>query len=105
MDNPSQWITNYAATAKSTDGGKTWSVMDGSKRTNTNPAKDGRLPNLPAHVPGAQNFQMTAFAKPPAGSSDSYVYVYGTPMAALARLASLASPSILSLCSWCHLSV
>lgn len=76
---PGQWITNYAATAKSTDGGKTWSVMDGSKRTNTNPAKDGRLPNLPAHVPGAQNFQMTAFAKPPAGSSDSYVYVYGTP--------------------------
>ena len=76
---PGQWITNYAATAKSTDGGKTWSVIEGSKRTNTNPSKDSRLPNLPAHIPGAENFQMTAFAKPPAGSSDSYVYVYGTP--------------------------
>ena len=76
---PGKWITNYAATAKSTDGGKTWSVVEGSKRTNTNASKDGRLPKLPAHAPGAENFQMTAFAKPPAGSSDSYVYVYGTP--------------------------
>ncbi|WP_295646635.1 DUF4185 domain-containing protein [uncultured Corynebacterium sp.] len=76
---PGQWITNYAATAKSTDGGKTWSVIEGSKRTNTNPSRDSRLPKLPAHIPGAENFQMTAFAKPPAGSSDSYVYVYGTP--------------------------
>ena len=76
---PGQWITNYAATAQSTDGGKNWSVIEGSKRTNTNPSKDSRLPKLPSHTAGAENFQMTAFAKPPAGSSDSYIYVYGTP--------------------------
>lgn len=76
---PGKWITNYAATAKSTDGGRTWSVIEGSKRTNRHASPDSRLPKLPAHAPGAENFQMTAFAKPPAGSSDSYVYVYGTP--------------------------
>lgn len=76
---PGNWTTNYAATAKSTDGGKTWTVMEGSKRTNTNPSTSDKLPTLPAHVRGAENFQMTAFAAPPAESNDPYVYVYGTP--------------------------
>src|SRR5699024_5688276 len=49
---PGNWTTNYAATAKSTDGGKTWTVMEGSKRTNTNPSTSDKLPTLPAHVRG-----------------------------------------------------
>lgn len=94
--NPGSWTTNYAQTAKSTDGGKTWSVVPNSMRTNTSASNDSRLPTLVAHQPGAENFQMTAFAKTP--SADGFVYVYGTPngrsgQARLARIPEASFPT------------
>lgn len=74
---PGNWTTNYAATAESKDGGKTWSVVPNSYRTNKAAAKDPRLPNIPAYKVGADNFQMTAFSKAP--TDDGFVYVHGTP--------------------------
>ena len=87
------WTTNYAQTAKSTDGGKTWTVVPGTMRTNTSPARDSRMPNYEAYRSGNENFQMTAMVK-----DDGYVYVYGTPngragAARLARISEAAFPS------------
>ncbi|WP_459612103.1 DUF4185 domain-containing protein [Corynebacterium urogenitale] len=88
-----KWTTNYAQMAKSTDGGKTWSIIPGTMRTNTNPAKDSRMPEYEAYVDGNENFQMTAMTK-----HDGYVYVYGTPngrdgSARLARIREAQFPA------------
>lgn len=77
--NPGRWTTNYAQTAKSTDGGVTWEMMDSTMRTNRHASKDARLPNMPEYRAGNENFQMLAFAKPPADAADGYVYAFGTP--------------------------
>lgn len=74
-----QWTTNYAQTVVSEDGGRTFTPVDESTRTNSSPSTDPRLPQLPAHRSGDQNFQMTAMAKNPASQADDHVYVYGTP--------------------------
>ncbi|HIW95547.1 MAG TPA: DUF4185 domain-containing protein [Candidatus Corynebacterium gallistercoris] len=76
---PGQWTTNYAQTARSTDGGATWEVMDSTIRTNRHASRDSRLPTIPTYQAGNENFQMLAFAKPPAGAENSYVYIFGTP--------------------------
>ncbi|WP_408925806.1 DUF4185 domain-containing protein [Corynebacterium sp. YSMAA1_1_F7] len=104
---PGQWRTNYAATAKSTDGGKTFSVIRDSYRSSSVASGDSRLPDFPAHSPGADNFQMTAFAKPPqdTAAEDGYVYVYGTPsgrsgQARLARISEAEFPNFSSAEFW-----
>lgn len=93
---PGNWTTNYAQTAKSTDGGKTWQVVKDSMRTNTSASTNSRLPDLVPHVQGAENFQMTAYAKAP--KHDGFIYVYGTPngrdgQARLARIPEASFPS------------
>ena len=105
---PGQWRTNYAATAKSTDGGQTFSVVPGSYRTSSVASKDNRLHDLPAHSRGNDYFQMTAFAKAPKGSTagdDGYIYVYGTPsgrsgQARLARISEAEFPEFSSAEYW-----
>jgi hypothetical protein len=75
-DTPGRWTTNYSGIAYSDDNGQTWQVAPGSIR----PA--AALRSTRPFVSGNQNFQQSAFVKPPAGSPDAvagYVYAYGTP--------------------------
>ena len=75
-DTPGFWTTNYSGIAYSDDNGQTWQVAPGSIR----PAATGR--STRPYVSGNQNFQQSAFVKPPAGSPEAaagYVYAYGTP--------------------------
>lgn len=73
-DTPGRWTTNYAAVAYSDDNGQTWTVAPSSIRS------AGSFRTTTAYVSGNQNFQQSAFVRPPAGSADAnYVYVYGTP--------------------------
>lgn len=90
---PGYWDTNYAQTARSSDGGKTWTVVQESMRTNSDASHDPRLPRLAPYQPGAEYFQMTAFTRNPA--DPSYVYVYGTPNGrqGQARLARIPADS------------
>jgi hypothetical protein len=75
-DTPGSWTTNYSGIAYSDDNGQTWQVAPGSIR----PA--AALRSTRPFVSGNQNFQQSAFVKPPVGSPDAvagYVYAYGTP--------------------------
>jgi hypothetical protein len=75
-DSPGRWTTNYAGIAYSDDNGQTWKVAPESIR----PAAS--LRSTRPFVSGNQNFQQSAFVKPPAGSPEAaagYVYAYGTP--------------------------
>ena len=69
-----RWTTNYSAIAYSDDNGQTWTVDPSTIR----PA--GWFRSTVGYVPGDQNFQQTAFVRPPAGAPDAnYVYAFGTP--------------------------
>ena len=73
-DSPGRWTTNYAAVAYSDDNGQTWTVAPSSIRS------AGYFRTTTGYVSGNQNFQQSAFVKPPAESSDAnYVYMFGTP--------------------------
>ncbi|WP_235435704.1 DUF4185 domain-containing protein [Mycobacterium sp. EPa45] len=73
-DTPGRWTTNYSAIAYSDDNGQTWTIAPSSIRS----AASYRTTT--GYVSGNQNFQQSAFVRPPAGSADAnYVYVYGTP--------------------------
>jgi hypothetical protein len=75
-DQPGFWTTNYSGIAYSDDNGQTWKVAPESIR----PAATGR--STRTYISGNQNFQQSAFVKPPAGSPEAaagYVYAYGTP--------------------------
>ncbi len=73
-DTPGRWTTNYAAIAYSDDNGQTWTVARSSIRS------AGYFRTTTGYVSGNQNFQQSAFVKPPAGSADdNYVYAFGTP--------------------------
>ena len=75
-DQPGFWTTNYSGIAYSDDNGQTWKVAPESIR----PAATGR--STRPYISGNQNFQQSAFVKPPAGSPEAaagYVYAYGTP--------------------------
>lgn len=75
---PSQWVTNYAQTVESTDGGETFEPVGASTRTSSAASTDSRLPDVPAHESGYDDFQMTAMTKHRDDGTD-YVYMYGTP--------------------------
>lgn len=93
------WTTNYAQTVVSTDGGRSFSPVAASTRTNSTASTDLRLNGgtpLPAHRAGDENFQMTALTKG-TGQDAGYVYAYGTPngrngSARLARIAEVDFP-------------
>ncbi len=71
---PGRWTTNYSAIAYSDDNGQTWTVAPSSIRS----AASYRTTT--GYVSGNQNFQQSAFVRPPAGSADAgYVYAFGTP--------------------------
>lgn len=73
-DTPGRWTTNYAAVAYSDDNGQTWTVAPSSIRS------AGYFRTTTGYVSGNQNFQQSAFVRPPAGSADAdYVYMFGTP--------------------------
>ncbi len=73
-DTPGRWTTNYSAIAYSDDNGQTWTIARSSIRS----AASYRTTT--GYVSGNQNFQQSAFVRPPAGSPDAnYVYAYGTP--------------------------
>lgn len=73
-DTPGRWTTNYAAVAYSDDNGQTWTVAPSSIRS------AAAYRTTTGYVSGNQNFQQSAFVRPPAGSADAnYVYMYGTP--------------------------
>lgn len=64
-----------------TDGGRSFSPVADSTRTNSTASTDPRLNGgtpLSAHRSGEENFQMTALAKG-TGQDAGYVYAYGTP--------------------------
>jgi hypothetical protein len=91
---PGRWTTNYARTVVSDDGGRSFTPVPGSTRTNSDASTDPRLPDLPGHRPGDENFQMTALTK-----DAGYVYVYGTPngrdgSARLARIPEADFPDL-----------
>ena len=68
---PGTWVTNYAATVKSTDGVH-WTLVPESIRTNTDaPAALNFLPGFRA---GNQKAQMSAFIE-----HDGFVYRFSTP--------------------------
>ncbi|WP_313676176.1 DUF4185 domain-containing protein [Mycolicibacterium sp.] len=73
-DTPGRWTTNYAAVAYSDDNGQTWTVAPSSIRS------AAAYRTTTGYVSGNQNFQQSAFVRPPARAADSnYVYAYGTP--------------------------
>lgn len=73
-DTPGRWTTNYSAIAYSDDNGQTWTVAPSSIRS----AASYRTTT--GYISGNQNFQQSAFVRPPAGSADAgYVYAFGTP--------------------------
>ncbi|WP_245797301.1 DUF4185 domain-containing protein [Corynebacterium aquilae] len=70
---PGEWTTNYAATMRSTDGGRTWRKMVDSERIN--PQVRGAYGTSSRRVRvGDEKTQMSAFVK-----ADGYVYRYSTP--------------------------
>ncbi|MDO5031792.1 DUF4185 domain-containing protein [Corynebacterium sp.] len=78
-DNPNLdagWVTNYAATMKSTDGGKTWKVDPSSTRTNEDWGWElnSSIPGGHNYRPGFENLQQSAFLQ-----DGEYVYRYSTP--------------------------
>lgn len=88
---PGEWVTNYAATVKSTDGGETWQLVPESLRINNSGHADvlAALPELPAGY-GVKNgqLQMSALVH----GDDGWIYRMSTPsgrqgQAVLARIA------------------
>lgn len=71
------WVTNYAATMKSTDDGRTWSVVGDSTRVNEHATHDIILPGRKGYDTGNEKLQMSAFLQTP--DKDGYVYRYSTP--------------------------
>lgn len=73
-DTPGRWTTNYAGIAYSDDNGQNWTVASKSIRSAAN------FRTNTGYVSGNQNFQQSAFVRPPDGAADSnYVYMFGTP--------------------------